>query len=497
MHILRKHSKVVIIITAVLFVGGMALMGLSGVMSKSKNNLGRIGNKKITVQEFAKNLEAALYNYKSSLGDDVQLTNKQVAEINERVWFQMIQDYIIDKAIDDYDVEVSAKQLAQAIKDEPLPEVMKMKEFLTDGKFDKEKYLQALRLGQLNLTALESIYKQRLMIENLQKEVVGEIFVSDDDVRQKYIDDNQMIDAKIIWFNPQKVTNVKRVTDEELEQFYEANKQGFQKGESRSFDYVSLKFNGPKTKKSAKKKLENLLALSKEKGFKLAVKELGLKSEKSEFVLKASPVFPVVGANDSLTAQMFTTAAVGDCSQILETEKSLVVFCLSGIDISPIFSFEQIKDNLRKALDFQNQIRTGINNAQKFYEGKTNYLTRAKKEKGAEVVTAKRIKVGDALPELGSFPTLSDALFDLNKGEYTGLIVDTLAGRGAVIGYVSARPELDWKEFGKREESLRKSIKQSKSYNDFNMWFSEQVRGLRIEDNRHEFFDYVPKRGMM
>ena len=497
MHILRKHSKVVIIITAALFVGGMVLMGLTGVMTKEKNNLGRIGNKKITVQEFAQNLEAALYNYKNSLGDDVQLTNAQVAEMNERVWFQMIQDYIIEKALDDYDIEVSAKQLAQAIKDEPLPEVMKMKEFLTEGEFDKEKYLQALRLGQLNLTALESIYKQRLMIENLQAEIVGEIYVSDDDVRQKYIDENQTINAKIIWFNPEKATGVKEISDDELRGFYEENKNSFQKGESRSFDYVSLKFNGPKTKKKAEDKLKKLLSLSKEKGFKLAVKELKLKSETSEFVLKASPVFPEVGANDSLAKQMFTTAAVGDCSQILETENSLVVFCLSGIDISPIFSFEQIEENLRKALVFQNKIRTSMENAQKFYEGKNNYLTRAKKKKGVDILTATKIKVADPLPELGAFPTLSDALFDLNKGEYTKMIVDTLAGRGAAIGYVYARPELDWKKYNKEEEAIRKSIKQSKSYNDFNIWFSDQVRSLRIEDNRHEFFDYVPKQRMM
>lgn len=494
MHILRKHSKVVIIITAALFVGGMALMGVSGVLSRQKTNLGRIGNKKITVQEFAKNLEAALYNYKNSLGDDAQLNDQQVAQVNDRVWFQMIQDYIIDKAIDDYDVEVSAKQLAQVIKDEPLPEVKNMKEFLTDGKFDKDKYLQALRLGQLNLSALESIYKQRLMIENLQKEVVGDVFVSDDDVRQKYIDENQTVSAKIIWFNPEKATGVKELTEDELRQFYETNKASFKKGESRSFDYVSLKFNGPKTKKKAEDKLKKLLALSKEKGFKLAVKELKLKAEKSDFVLKASPMFPEVGANDSLANQMFTTAAVGDCSGIIEGEKSLVVFCLNGIDISPIFSYEQIKENLKKALEFQNKIRTSMENAQKFYEGKKNYLTRAKKKKGVEIITAKDIKVADPIPELGAFPALSEALFDMNKGEYTGVVVDTLSGRGATIGYVSSRSKLDWKEFAKEEAGLRKEIKQSKSYNDFNLWFSDQVNGLRIEDNRHEFFDYIPKR---
>ncbi len=492
MHILRKHSKIVIIITAILFVGGMAMMGLTGIFSEKDNELGVIGDKEITIQEFAQNFEAAVYNYSQSLGGGQQLSNEQLAQINNQVWYQMVQDYVINKAIDDYAVEVSAKQIAKAIKDDPLEQIKQMEQMQTDGKFDQEKYEQALRLGQLNVEALESVYRQRLLIQNLQLDVVGKVFVSDADVRQEYIDQNQELDARVIWFNPEKVKVEKKLTQKELLDFYEANKQAFKKGESRVFDYVVVDFADDVAKGKAQEKLQKFLALVKEKGFAQAAKEMGLKAQVTEEVLKASPIFPEVDASPEMVAFLFNDAAVGDCTEIVEGENSLAVFALKSIDISPIFSFEQIEDELEQALEFQNRVRESIEQAQKFYAGKKNYLTRARAAK-LEIVRANNLKVGDVLPEIGNFPALSEDLFELDKGQYTPLVVDTLTGKGAAIGYVSKRDELNWSEFAKEKEALRTKIEQERSNKDFNLWFSEQFRFLKIEDYRYKFFDYIPK----
>ncbi len=492
MHILRKHSKVIIVITAALFVGGMVLMGFSGMLDGNKNELGRIGDKKVSVQEFSQKFKEVAYNYQRSLGDDVQLSKEQLAQVNNQVWYQMVQDYVIEQAIDDYDVEVSAKQVAKAIKEQPLAQIQQMKEFQTDGEFDQDKYLQALRLGQLNVQALESVYQQRLLIENLQLEVVGDVFVSDEDVRQEYIDQNQMVDGKLIWFNPQNIKEDQEVSLPEMQQFYQANRQAFKKGESRIFDYVELKFADEQTKSEAEGKLQELLSLAKDKGFELAAKELKLEIEQSEDVLKANASFPVVGANAALLDEMFKKAAVGDCSQIVQGESSLVVFCLKSIDISPVYSFDQVKDKLEKVLQFQAKATKCVEDGQKFYAGKKNYLTRAR-QKRLEVVDVKGAKVADPLPEIGEFPALSEALFSLDEGQYTDLIVDTLMGRGAFIGKVQKRSKLDWKEFAEKKESLKEAIKSQKSAKEFNMWFSGQFRFLKVEDNRYKFFDYVPQ----
>jgi len=380
MHILRKHSKVVIVITATLFVGGMVLMGFSGMMSGNKNELGRIGDKKVSVQEFSQKFQEVAFNYQKSLGDNVQLSQEQLAQVNNQVWYQMVQDYVIDEAIDEYDVEVSPKQIAKAIKEEPLEQIMQMTEFQTDGEFDKDKYLQALRLGQLSVEALESVYKQRLLIENLQLEIVGDVFVSDDDVRQEYINQNQTVGGRLIWFNPQEMDYDKEPALPEMQAFYQANKQSFRKGESRVFDFVQVEFADEASKTKANDKLLKLVTLSKEKGFAAATKELGLKTKQSDDVLKANAIYPVVGAMPELTEFMFGKAAVDDCSPVVVAEKSLLVFCLKSIDISPIYSFEQVKEKLQTVLKFQAKIGKCVEDAKKFYDGKKNYLTRAKQK---------------------------------------------------------------------------------------------------------------------
>ncbi len=496
MHILRKHSKLVIVITSAVFVGGMVLMGFSGMMGSNKNELGRIGDKKVSVQEFSQKFQQVAFNYQKSLGDNAQLSKEQLAKINDQVWYQMVQDYVIEEAIDEYDVQVSAKQLAKAIKEEPLEQIKKMSEFQTEGKFDQDKYLQALRLGQLNLEALESFYKQRLLIENLQLEIVGDVFVSDDDVRQEYIDQNQTVAGKLIWFNPDKVDYEQEPTMEEMRQFYQTNKQAFKKGESRVFDYVQVKFSDQNFKDEARESLQKLVALSKEKGFEKAAAELGLSVAQSEDILKSNAFFPVVGTDADLQKAMFERAAVGECSQVVEADESLLLFCLQSIDISPIYSFEQIQEKLKTALQFQGKIEKCVEDAQKFYDGKKNYLTRAK-QKRLPVLNFDKLKVSDPLPELGNFPALSESLFALSEGEYTQLVVDTLVGRGAVIGKVQKRSKLDWKEFAQKKQSLQKAIKQEKSAQAFNMWFSGQFRFLEVIDNRHQFFDYVQTQARM
>jgi len=493
MQILRKHSKVVIIITAFVFIVGMALMGLSGVFAQKKNFLGQIGKTKITIQEFSEVFKSVVYNYTQGLDENQTLTEKELIALNDNTWQNLVQRNIIEKAIKKFDIKITANQIAKNIKNNPPKEVLSIPELQTDGKFDEQKYLTAIEEGAISIKALEDYFRETLLMSSLKLAVTGKIVITDEDVRQDFIESNQFLNAKIIWFNPEKIVLKDAIPEKDLLEAYEANKPQFKKEETREFDYVAIKFdkNNVAEKEKVKQKTQELLDLARVEGFLKACKQLKIEGESPLSIAKGSFYFPNIGLDNTLGEKMFEQATIGDISDMVISEEHISLFCLKSIDVDPYFSFDRVRDILETSLKAQKQNLLAMQNAQEFYKIDKDYLARAKNQK-IDVISADNINISSPLPQIGYVEQLSKSLFSRNKGEYTEIVSQEY--KGAMIGYVKNKVELDWEKFKEQKNDLQKALTIKKENTIFNNWFSEQYNLLKIKDYRYKFFEYIKEK---
>jgi len=127
----RKHSKEILFVIAVIFIGGIFFMYKG---QKTVTAL-KVNGKKISYEEFNKTFTRALNNERDS--SEEGLKEADIQRIKQRVLSGMVQDELIRQ---------EAKKLGLKIPDEVIANtIMSMKSFQRDGNFSEALYGRVLR----------------------------------------------------------------------------------------------------------------------------------------------------------------------------------------------------------------------------------------------------------------------------------------------------------------------------------------------------------------
>ncbi len=240
---LRKHSKSIIFVTAILFIVGMALIGVTDIF------FGRppavvINGKKISLEEYDAAFQNAI-NMQMSNNENAVLGEDEILDLHEKVLDEYKTRMILEKAIKDRDIEITDDEVAESILNNPSSMIRQSEIFMTDGRFDMAKYQQIIKDGALpsgeplDLSGLEMLARQNLPFEKLYEEVKADVEVTDEDVKQEFIDQNRKADIEAIYFNYRDIEDVE-VTAEEIEAYYNENKEDYLRDPVRKLDYVKI-----------------------------------------------------------------------------------------------------------------------------------------------------------------------------------------------------------------------------------------------------------------
>ncbi len=234
--ILRKKQKLIIWVTASAFIVGMALMGIESVF-RTKEAIGKIAGKKIYPQEYQDMLNRSVENYRQQYPDR-EMDDQTMQMLNDQTWQQLVQKEILDKQIKKLHVKVTTDDVINKLKTDP-PEMVKTAPvFQTNGKFDMSKYMNAFVTGQPDITFLEDYVRQTLPYEKLEKKIKSQAKITLDSVRIEYMENNNKVDGKVVYFDYHKVANVS-VSDAEIKAYYDTNKEKeFKKEPGAKYKFV-------------------------------------------------------------------------------------------------------------------------------------------------------------------------------------------------------------------------------------------------------------------
>lgn len=236
---LRESTKVVMVIVAVAFVGLMVFewgMDFSGQSAQGgqPTTLGRVNGTEIRLEEYQGQYQNLLDQAQQASPEG--LSDAELDRIEQQAWENIVNLTLLREEARDRGIDVSDTELVEYIKYNPPPEMANMPAFQTEGRFDLQKYQQALADPTLSETwrQYEEQMRLTLPILRLQEQIVSGVTVTEPELRQAFRETGER--ARIAWLHldPAVLVPADRVsvTDEEVRERYEANKEEYRRAES-------------------------------------------------------------------------------------------------------------------------------------------------------------------------------------------------------------------------------------------------------------------------
>lgn len=235
---LRNMTFGILWILVFAFVGLMVLeWGADITGSRGRSNVvGKIEGEKITIQEFEKALAQARESEVNNTGKSPDF--ERTKAIQDEVWDSFVQRILLARQIEKYNIQVTDREVAMFILNNPLPELQQNPQFQTDGRFDMQKYREAVMDPQ-NARAwlpIEQYIKQTLPYQKLQIMITSSAMVTEEEIKYDFMQKN--MDARIEYLHVPVSAKKIEVSEDEIKDYYEKNKKEFKVEEQRRVNYV-------------------------------------------------------------------------------------------------------------------------------------------------------------------------------------------------------------------------------------------------------------------
>lgn len=238
---MREHTKAFLIFLVLAFIGTIIFswgMDVTGIKHRP-NVLGEVAGKEIRVQQYYKALQNRINSYRQRTNKE--LTDAQLKQLQDQTWETLVQQILLGDEIKKRGITVTDQEIIYNLQHNPPQELRQNESFQTNGKFDMNKYYQAMRNPQNDQfwMGVEDYLRSYLPYQKLQDIISSSVIVSDEEVRWEFIKKNEKAKVKYIYFSPNKFIDVPiTVTDNEIEAYYQKHKEDYKEPETRKIKYA-------------------------------------------------------------------------------------------------------------------------------------------------------------------------------------------------------------------------------------------------------------------
>lgn len=245
---LRDSTKVIMIIVSIAFVGLMVFqwgMDLGGrtATGGQPTALGRVNGTEIRLEDYQRQYQNLLEQAQQAKPEG--LSDAELARLEEQAWDNVVNLTLLREEARRRGIDVSDTELVEYIKYNPPPEMVNMPAFQTEGRFDLQKYQQALADPALADTwrEYETQMRETLPILRLQEQVIAGVTVTEPELRQAYRETGERARIAWLYLDPQVLVpaDAVQVSDDEVREYYEAHKSDYERAESAEARLVSFR----------------------------------------------------------------------------------------------------------------------------------------------------------------------------------------------------------------------------------------------------------------
>lgn len=242
---LRESTKVIMVVVAIAFVGlmvfewGMDLSGRTGSPTGSAS-LGSVNGEEITLEEYQGQYQGLLEQAQQEAPQG--LSSEDLDRIEDRAWQSVINLMLLRQEARRRGIGLTDRELLEFIRWNPPPELVGLPAFQTEGRFDIQKYQEALADPALASTwaRYEESLRRSLPIRKLQEQVVAGVVVTEAELLEEYRERNERARIAYLYLDPERLVPESEVpvTQEEIAAWYEEHREEFRRAPSASIRYV-------------------------------------------------------------------------------------------------------------------------------------------------------------------------------------------------------------------------------------------------------------------
>ncbi|RPJ40381.1 MAG: hypothetical protein EHM19_13770, partial [Candidatus Latescibacterota bacterium] len=173
--------------------------------------------------------------------EDIPVLPSVARILRERAWNRLVNSSIVEKRLEDASIPISDEEVVYAIRSNP-PEFLRANEaFLTNGRFDYQKYRQAIDDPSVDWRWLESYVRSELPISHLKQRVAVAARVTEGELRELYVQSTETVDFSFVAFLPGDFEDVPTpVSPAEMQAYYDQHLEEFRVPERASLDFVAM-----------------------------------------------------------------------------------------------------------------------------------------------------------------------------------------------------------------------------------------------------------------
>lgn len=230
---LRDNMKLIIWITAIVFLVGFGILQLGGVfgneptMQRGPNGIiADINGEPIRYDEFM----GTVNQMTRQLEQTRPLQPGEDAYIREQAWQTLVRNRLLQQEAKRRHLGATPEEIKMALRVSPPEFLVQADAFKTNGQFDYRKYLAELDNpnSQVPWGQVEALVADQLPMQKLQEQIVAGAKVSEGDVRERFLLQNEHIKIRGLQFPPDSfAVDTTRIGGADVESYYKAHPEEF------------------------------------------------------------------------------------------------------------------------------------------------------------------------------------------------------------------------------------------------------------------------------
>jgi peptidyl-prolyl cis-trans isomerase D len=233
MQSLRDNMKLIIWITAIVFLVGFGILQLGGVFGDQpgmhggpRGVIAEINGEPVRLEEF----NQAVTQMTRQLQAERPLQPGEDAYLREQAWQTIVRNKLLEQEARRRGLTATPDEIKMSLRVAPPEFIVQSGAFNTNGQFDYRKYLAELDNpnSQVPWGQVEALVAQNLPMQKLQEQIVAAAKVSDGDVRDRWLLQNDKIKFRFAQFQPDSFpVDTTRIGGADIESYYKAHPDEF------------------------------------------------------------------------------------------------------------------------------------------------------------------------------------------------------------------------------------------------------------------------------
>ncbi|MCX5895126.1 MAG: SurA N-terminal domain-containing protein, partial [Proteobacteria bacterium] len=229
---MRKNAKswIIKVLFGIIVVVFVFFYGFSDLRKSKETVLASIGEKKITVSEYQEAYKNMLQFYRNIYQG--QLSEEMIKQMGLK---QKALENLIDREIM---LQEADRMKLYAAPGEISRNIMQSPVFQEKGVFSQALYERALRYYGISVADFEKNQERELIIKKLEDIVKSGVKVSDKELKEQFLVENEKIKIDYVCFNPETIKDSLPVSEQEIEGYYKKHSEEFRKPETVKAQYI-------------------------------------------------------------------------------------------------------------------------------------------------------------------------------------------------------------------------------------------------------------------